>query len=106
MKDCIFCKIIKKETDTKFEKETENFVVFRDINPQAPIHLLIVPKSHIQDITFMDDKLWKEVKDIAVMIAKSRSLTGFRLVHNAGDAAMVKHAHFHFLGEVSLDRAV
>lgn len=106
MKDCIFCKVVKGGTDTKFEKETENLVVFKDINPQAAVHLLIVPKKHVKDLSGVDDKVWKELKDVAVITARTKSLTGFRLVHNAGDAAAVPHMHVHFLGDVTPDRAV
>jgi histidine triad (HIT) family protein len=106
MEDCVFCKIIKGEMGTKFEKETEDLVVFKDINPQAAIHLLIVPKKHLKDITEVDDKLWKEMKDVAVMIARTKSLSGFRLVLNAGDAATVPHMQVHFLGDVVPDRAM
>lgn len=106
MKDCIFCKIVKGEMGTKFEKETENLVVFKDINPQAAIHLLFVPKKHIKDLTETDSKLWLEIKDVAVGIARAKSLTGFRIVHNTGDAAVVSHMHVHFLGDVTPDRAV
>lgn len=106
MADCIFCKIGKGEMDTKFEKETELLVVFRDIHPQAPVHLLIVPKKHFKDITEVDDKTWKEVKDVAKGMAINKAMDGFRLVTNAGDAAAVPHMHVHFLGEVSSDRSV
>lgn len=106
MADCIFCKIIKGEISTDFEKETENLVVFKDINPKAPIHLLIVPKKHTQDITFAEDNLWEEMGKMAIELAKEKQLKGFRLVHNAGDAAMVPHMHVHFLGQVSADREV
>ena len=106
MDDCVFCKIAKGEMDTQFEKETELLVVFKDIHPQAPVHLLVVPKKHFKDITEVDDKTWKEIKDVAVGIARNKSLTGFRLVANAGDSADVKHMHVHLLGEVSSDRSV
>lgn len=106
MEKCIFCKIVNKEMDTQFEKETEHLVVFKDIHPQAPVHLLIVPKKHFKDITEVDDATWKEIKDVAVGIARSKSLTGFRLVNNAGDSAAVAHMHVHLLGEVSADRSV
>lgn len=106
MEDCVFCQIAKGKTDTKFEKETENLVIFQDINPQAPIHLLIVPKKHIKDVGEVEDKVWKEIKDVAVAIARERSMLGFRLVHNAGDSAAIPHMHVHLLGEVPADRAV
>ncbi|MCS7092558.1 MAG: HIT domain-containing protein [Patescibacteria group bacterium] len=106
MSDCVFCKIITGELDTKFEKETENLVVFRDIHPQAPLHLLIVPKKHYQDITEVENQVWQEIKDVAILIARSKGLTGFRIVNNAGDSAAIKHMHVHLLGEISADRAV
>lgn len=100
MESCVFCKIIKGQEKAKIEKESENLVVFKDINPQAAIHLLIVPKKHIKDVGEVDDKVWKEIKDVAVMIARSKSLTGYKLVHNAGDAAAIPHMQVHFLGDV------
>ena len=105
MEDCIFCKIVKGETETKFEKETENLVVFKDINPQASINLLIVPKKHTSDLGGLDDKVWKEVKDVAVMIARDKSAKGFRLIHNSGDAASIPHLQIHFLADVVPERA-
>ena len=107
MKDeCVFCEISKGKLDTKFEKETDNLVVFKDINPQAAIHFLITPKKHIKDIGEVSDELWKEIKDVAVGITRARSLKGFRLVYNSGDAAMIPHLHVHLLGDVTSDRAV
>lgn len=106
MSDCIFCKIAKGETETKFEKETEKLVVFRDIHPQAPLHLLIVPKKHYKDITEVENEVWTEIKDVAVQICRSKDLPGFRLVNNAGDSAAVAHMHVHLLGDISADRAV
>lgn len=106
MENCVFCKIAGGKTDTKFEKETENLAVFKDINPQAAIHFLIVPKKHVKDIAEVEDSVWKEIKDVAVGISRAKSLSGFRLVHNAGDAAAVTHMHIHFLGDVTPDRAV
>ena len=55
--DCVFCKIVKGKGETAFEKETENLVVFKDINPQAAVHLLIVPKKHLKDLSEADDNL-------------------------------------------------
>jgi histidine triad (HIT) family protein len=104
MQDCIFCKIIKKEIPTQIEKETSNLVVFKDINPGAPIHLLIVPKKHIQDLSQDSGLNWASIGKLAVAIAKEKGVSGFRLVHNAGDAAAVPHMHVHFLAEVSKDR--
>jgi len=106
MEECIFCKIAKGETETTFEKATENLVVFKDINPAAAIHLLIVPRNHLKDITGVTDDIWKEIKDVALEIAREKGLRGFRLVHNAGEAAAINHMHVHLLGDVTPDRAV
>ena len=106
MDDCIFCKIVKGEMGTKFEKETENLVVFKDINPQAAIHLLIVPKEHINDLGGLDDRVWKEIKDIVVVMAKNKGAKGFRLIHNSGDAASIPHLQIHFLADVSSERGL
>ena len=106
MEDCVFCKIAGGRTETKLLKETDNLVVFSDINPQAAIHWLIVPKAHIRDLSEAKDDLWKEIKDVAVYMAREKGLKGFRLVHNTGDAALVPHMHVHLLGDVTPERAV
>lgn len=106
MEDCVFCKIVKGETDTKIEKETKNLIVFKDINPQAAIHYLILPKEHVLDITQLKDEVWKEIKKIVVVMAKDKSLKGFRLIHNAGDAASIPHMQVHFLADVAPVRAM
>ena len=106
MDDCVFCKIVKKEMASEVELENEDFVVFKDTNPKAPVHLLIVPKIHTQDIRTLDGNLWDGIREIAINLASKKNLTGFRLVHNAGDAAVVPHMHFHFLGQVAADREV
>ena len=105
MDDCIFCKIVKGESSTKIEKETENLIVFKDINPQAAIHLLLVPKKHVKDLGELEDKVWKEIKDLVVIMAKDRGAKGFRLIHNSGDAASIPHLQIHFLADVTPERS-
>ena len=104
MEGCIFCKIVSKEVSSDIIKETDNFVVFPDTNPQAPIHLLIVPKKHIKDINEIDDPSWVEVKLIAQMLAKEKGFDSFRLVHNVGDAALVPHMHIHLMAGFGKER--
>ena len=106
MQDCIFCKIVKRQLPSEIEKETENLLVFKDINPAAPIHFLIVPKKHLKDITEDSGLNWAAIGKLATSLAKEKGLNGFRLVHNAGSAAAVAHMHVHFLGEVSKDRKI
>lgn len=106
--DCIFCRIINKEIPCNFIKETDTAVVIKDINPKAPIHYLIIPKKHIQDIqslTQQDEKLAAELLFIAGDISKT--LPGkpdFKLIVNSGKEAgqHVFHLHFHFLAGQSL----
>ena len=104
MGDCIFCKIVKGEIATEKELETARFVVFKDLNPQAPLHLLIVSRKHLEDIRGDDENLWTDIGGIAKDISIRLGLKSFRLVHNAGDAATVKHMHMHLLGGEAADR--
>lgn len=97
MQDCIFCKIINKEIPADFVHETDNFVVFKDIHPKAPIHFLIVSKDHIEDMRSAPEGILNEVQKIALKLEKENSLNGFVLGTNTGDRALVKHMHFHFL---------
>lgn len=106
MADCTFCKIIKGEIPSKVEKETKDLLVIHDINPKAPIHLLIISKKHINDIRDDNGEVWAEAGKLAKELAKEKKLTGFRLVHNAGDAAMIPHMHVQLLGGISADREV
>jgi len=106
MDECVFCKIVEKKVPSQIEKETENLIVIKDINPAAPIHLLIVPKKHLRDITEDSGASWSAIGTMASSLAKEKGLNGFRLVHNAGDAAEVAHMHVHFLGEISKDRKI
>ncbi|MGE4519106.1 MAG: histidine triad nucleotide-binding protein [Desulfobacteraceae bacterium] len=105
MEDCIFCKIANKEFDTEFVMENENIVVFKDINPKAPVHLLIVPKQHIRSI----NDLKSENKDIvsemiftAKQAAKLLSVdkSGYKLQFNVekGGGQEVFHLHLHLTG--------
>ncbi len=106
MQGCIFCKIVKGEIPAQKEAETENLIAFRDIKPKAPIHLLLVPKMHIRDISEDDGVFWASIGKLATKIAKEKGVKGFRLIHNAGDASLVKHMHVHFLGDVAADREI
>ena len=104
--DCIFCKIANKEIESKFIYEDDLVVAFRDLNPQAPEHILIVPKKHIANITEFheDDKnlvahiFIDVVREIAKKIGIAEN--GFRIVVNTGDngGQTVNHLHVHLLG--------
>ena len=104
MTDCIFCKIADKEIDSKLIFEDDKVVAFRDMNPQAPQHILIIPKKHYANILEVDDKeLAAHIfVDVVPKIAKLVGVesSGFRLVVNTGKEGgqTVEHLHIHLLG--------
>jgi histidine triad (HIT) family protein len=102
---CIFCQIAKKELPATIIYEDENVVAFKDINPIAPIHYLIIPKKHIASINHLesqDKELMGELFLVAKKIAKTEGIAdnGYRLVFNVGkdSGQMVDHLHLHLLG--------
>jgi histidine triad (HIT) family protein len=105
--DCIFCKIADKEIPADIVYEDELILCFRDLNPQAPVHVLIIPKTHIPSLDGVEcDISNKElmghiickVREIAVLLGLAN---GYRLVCNCGKDGMqtVGHLHFHLLGK-------
>lgn len=101
----IFCKIVKKKLPAKFIYEDEDFVVFEDIRPQAPIHLLIVPKKHFDEIHNSNHKnldLLGKMLLVAGQVAKKLGIDkkGYRLILNQGadGGQVVPHLHMHLLG--------
>lgn len=103
MDDCIFCKIANGDIPTDFLYQDDNFVVFKDIHPDAKFHALIVPKEHILNVTEIKENecKWGKILTIAREIAKTNKLDGgFRLVINNGSDAgqVVDHLHCHILG--------
>ena len=100
--DCIFCKIINGDFNTEFVYETDKLVVFKDINPKAPIHLLLVPKLHVASLNELEDKellgdLMMGVKEVT----KKIGLKSYRTQINTGKEAgqEVFHLHIHILGK-------
>lgn len=107
--DCIFCKIAAGEFGTTFVAESENAVAFADLAPQAPTHVLIVPKRHIASIaalTSADDPLLGELVRLANQVAGELGIerSGYRLLTNVGPDAgqTVFHLHLHLLGGTML----
>ena len=100
--DCIFCKIIAGDIPSAKVYDDEFVYAFRDINPQAPTHVLIVPKKHMANVMECDGETMGHILDAAKAIAKAEGVTesGFRLVTNCGTGAgqTVFHLHFHLLG--------
>ena len=108
MENCLFCKIIKGEIPSSKVFENEFVFAFRDINPQAPVHVLVVPKEHIaslDDIAGVSDRLLAECLRAIPVIAAQEGLTGgYRVISNCGPDACqsVPHLHFHILGGAQL----
>jgi histidine triad protein len=103
METCIFCKIIKNEIPSSKVYENDDILAFKDINPQAPVHIIVIPKKHIENILELNDeslltKIHKAIKEI--VREQNLDKQGFRLVTNTGEHACqtVKHLHFHILG--------
>ncbi|MBQ2312833.1 MAG: histidine triad nucleotide-binding protein [Elusimicrobiaceae bacterium] len=102
MTDCIFCKIISGEVKSQIIYEDDFCVAFKDLNPQAPTHILIVPKKHIENIAAAgeDDALiLGRLQLAAAKIAKENNIKDFRLVANNGKGAgqSVMHLHYHLM---------
>lgn len=102
--DCLFCKIINGEIPSSKVYEDDTVFAFRDIEPQAPTHILIIPKEHIKSAAELDESnsaVVAHIFEVAAKIAKQEGLDdGFRIVNNCGDLAgqTVKHLHFHLMG--------
>lgn len=104
MESCIFCKIIKGEIPSEKVYEDDEILAFKDINPAAPIHILIIPKKHIAtllDISEEDGILLEKVMKVVQKLAKQLGIEekGFRLIANCGpdSGQEVMHIHFHLL---------
>lgn len=98
---CIFCKIRDREIPKEFTYEDEDIMVFPDINPIKPIHLLVMPKKHIKDFLDFDDlALLEKVKNIIQKMIREQGLKGkgYRLVVNGGGAQIIDHLHVHLVG--------
>lgn len=100
---CLFCAIVSGDIPADKVKETDNVLAFNDINPQAPTHVLLIPKSHFENVAELSKSDPKSLSDLFAMahqIAHENSLTGYRTVFNTGaDAGQtVFHAHLHLLG--------
>lgn len=101
MDRCPFCAIVRGELPAKVEYEDEHCIVFRDANPQAPVHLLAVPKVHVESVDAVSDPaLWSDLMAAVQAVVRKLSLVGgYRLVINCGRPAgqTVPHLHIHIL---------
>ena len=103
--NCIFCRIIRGELGTTFVAENETCVAFRDLEPKAPTHVLVVPKRHIESLKVLsagDDQLAPALLDLCTEVARREGIleSGYRVLTNDGPDAgqTVFHLHFHVMG--------
>ena len=101
--DCVFCKIADGEIPSDVIYEDEKVIAFNDLDPQAPIHFLVIPKKHITSLATLDESDSDLVAKIMLVIqklAKENNLEGYRVVTNIGEdgGQSVPHLHFHVLG--------
>lgn len=111
--DCIFCKIAAGEIPSTKVYEDDKVLAFKDINPLAPVHILVIPKNHIEsaaEITADNSAVVAHIFEVIAKIAKEQGIDkdGFRVVSNCGEngCQSVKHLHFHILGGKKLDVAM
>ena len=104
MEDCLFCKIANKEIPSSIVYEDEEILAFKDINPAAPVHILIIPKKHldsVKDMTKEDEALIGRIFTVINQIAKEQGVadTGYRIITNSGkdSGQEVMHLHFHLI---------
>ncbi len=101
MKNCIFCKIRDRIIPKDFTYEDDEVMVFPDIKPVRPIHLLVMPKTHVKDfLELSDDALLGKLKTTIQNMIKEQKLEnrGYRLVVHGGGAQIINHLHIHLLG--------
>ena len=103
--DCLFCKIINKEIPSDIVYEDDDVLAFNDIDPKAPVHVLVIPKKHIaslNQLTEADSALLMKIMLVIQKIAQDKNIaeSGYRVVNNCGEQGgqTVGHLHFHLLG--------
>ena len=111
--DCIFCKIINKEIPSEAVYEDDKVYAFKDIQPQAPVHILIVPKMHIPSANYINVENINFIAEILLLIPKiAKELgietSGYRLITNHGNdgCQTVDHLHFHLIGGKKLSESL
>ena len=105
-KMCLFCKIVNKEIPSNIILEDDNFLAFHDINPKAPVHILAIPKVHVDSFNEVSGEMMSNMTEFIQKIAQEVKIedSGYRVITNIGDngGQEVKHLHFHVLGGAKL----
>lgn len=109
MENCLFCKIANKEIPSSVVYEDDKILAFNDINPVAPVHILVIPKKHIAGADAIETEdaeilgyIWTKIREIAEKAGVAEK--GFRVINNCGEdgGQTVRHLHFHIIGGVKL----
>jgi histidine triad (HIT) family protein len=108
---CVFCEIIKGNIPSTKVYEDDKILAFKDLNPQAPVHILAVPKVHIESANGINEENSEYVAHIfekLPLIAKEQGIDSYRIINNCGPAAgqTVMHLHFHLLGGVQMEEGL
>lgn len=104
MENCLFCKIVRNEIPTNFIYEDDRVVAFHDIHPMKPVHVLVIPKDHIQEFIAVDDPdLYKQLFSVVKKLIGEKELQdkGYKIVMNGGGAQEVNHLHIHIMGPIN-----
>jgi len=103
---CLFCKLVNKEIPSNIVLENENFLAFHDINPKAPVHILAIPKAHVDSFDAVEPNMMTEMTAFIQEVVKEVKIdkTGYRVITNIGEngGQEVGHLHFHILGGAKL----
>ncbi len=103
---CLFCKIVNKEIPANTILENDEFIAFHDINPKAPVHVLAIPKLHVESFNEVQPQTMADITTFIQDVAKELNIdkSGYRVITNIGDngGQEVKHLHFHILGGAKL----
>lgn len=110
MSDCVFCRIVSGEIPSSKVFEDPHVLAFRDINPVAPIHILVIPKQHVASVVDpgASPTMFSHLMSAVQTIARQESIDSFRLISNTGaeSGQAVFHLHFHIIGGRALDKLV
>jgi len=103
---CLFCKIVNKEIPSNVVAENDHFLAFHDINPKAPVHILVIPKVHVQSFHEVDGSALAGISTFIQEVAQKVGIdeSGYRVITNIGEngGQEVMHLHFHILGGAKL----
>lgn len=103
---CLFCKIVNKEIPANIISENDNYLAFHDINPKAPVHILVIPKTHFDSFIDVTPEVMAGMTSFIQEVAREMKIdeSGYRVITNVGEngGQEVKHLHFHLLGGAKL----